>query len=186
MRYLFLLLLSMCCGCANLSDFLKYENTTIETGYMRGEIKGDDLHAIPVIVRPNWNINRLVRLNPKYGYLGFGTETFAYSLIEPETGVLIGAIPTIRYSYPIYEGLSAYIEGGAGPAYISIDTYEQEESGFSFLDQVGAGAAYRFSDLFSARVGYRFGHLSHGGVLNTRNRGIETHTITFGLQLWFP
>lgn len=186
MRYLCYLLILLCCGCNTLLDGYRYIDTTSEIGYTYANIKGEDINAIPISIRPSWNINRVIHLNPKYGFLDWGIEGFAFALLEPDRGAIAGITPILRYTYPVYEWMGLYLEGGVGPSYISIDTHEQEASGFSFLDQIGAGVRMQFSDTFSFRFGYRFGHFSHGGILDTRNRGIETHTFVFGLSFWFP
>jgi len=186
MRYCLLLLLVFCGGCSNFGNYFDYRNTTIETGYTYGDLKGDDISAVAFTARPSWRVNKLINLHPRYGSLEFGMEGFAYSLLQPDVGAVVGLTPMLKYSYPIYRWMSLYAEAGAGPGYISIDTYEQEVSGFSFLDQIGAGTEIKCNDTFGIRFGYRFGHLSHGGILPTRNRGIETHTATFGIVLWFP
>lgn len=175
MRYVYLLVLLLCSGCNNLSNLISYSGTIVETGITNAAIKGPDIVAYPLIVRPEWRFN----LNPYYGNLDFGLEGFSYVANKPESGVIAGISPMLHYSYPFHL-FSPYVEAGAGPAYISFDTYEQEVAGFSFFDQVGAGLRLR-SNYFALTFGYRFGHLSHGGLLRSRNRGIETHTFILGI-----
>ena len=182
MRWPWLLLLLWCCGCSSLT----YRGTALETGYTYANIKGDDLRAVPLFIRPSWNTNPLCGIKPRYGDLDVAIEGFALSTSSPERGSILGVTPLLRYSYPVYNQWRLYIEAGAGPAYLGIHTYEQERSGFSFYDQIGAGATYRLQDRLNLQIGYRFGHFSHGGVLQTRNRGIETHTVLFGIELRFP
>jgi len=78
--------------------------------------------------------------------------------------------------------LKIYLEGGAGPIYLGLKTHEQEKPGFSFLDQLGLGIELHPTQKLGIILGYRLTHMSHAGLLRTKNRGIESNTILLGLR----
>jgi len=165
-------------GCS----ILKFDTVSLHSGYFNAAIKGEDIQGVPNLVRADW---RITELNPEYGRLTVGIEGFHYNL-RKDSGSIIGATPMARFTYPIKPWLGAYVEGGAGPIYLGVETFEQEEKGFSFLDQVGAGIELNVNSRWSFLLGYRFSHISHARLKDTRNRGIESNTVLFGVQLRLP
>ncbi len=176
---IFFLLLS---GCASL-----YPNRLLlHTGIYRAPVKGEDIRAATQGVRFELDTAPFTNLAPNHGRLDIGLEFYGSEILYPDLNYLIGVTPTLRYSYPLTSWLSPYVEAGAGPAVLGLTTNEQEKSGFTFNDQIGAGIQFRPSDNVALIVGYRFGHLSHGGLRTTQNKGIETDTVLFGFVLDLP
>lgn len=185
-RILCLLFVTLFTGCGNLTQYIIPDRAAIHSGFSWSAIQGDDIQAVPAALRVEYNTNRLIRLNPRYGRLDLGIEAFGLSVIQPGLNEIVGITPLLRYSYPLHPRLRAYLEGGAGPIYLGVDTFEQERSGFSFYDQVGAGIELELRPRMSLILGYRFSHISHGRVLRTRNRGIEGDSLIIGLSIGFP
>jgi lipid A 3-O-deacylase len=188
-NYCFLILLPLFLafpGCAYLSKITP-DRLAAHSGFSWSAIDGDDIQTVPAAIRIEFNTNELIQLSPKYGRLNIGIEAFGNSTIEPELGLLVGVAAMIKYSYDVNDILSLYLEGGAGPNYLSLGTYEQSKSGFNFYDQIGAGIELRPGPRspHSLILGYRFGHISHAGLRSSRNRGIETDTIIFGFSTKF-
>jgi opacity protein-like surface antigen len=169
-------------GCSALKSY----RVAAYSGGLYGTLDGPDLIGEVQGLRLDVNANRSLGLDESYGRIELGLDLYGSAVFGPQPGSIIGATPMLRYSYPIIDWLAPYIEGGAGPAILSFPTHEQEKSGFSFNDQIGAGFEFRLWKRLSIVVGFRFGHLSHGGLRTTRNRGIETNTGVFGLTLEFP
>lgn len=185
-RYLLCCFLLLATGCSSLSKYIVPDKVAIHSGYGWGELTGPDMQYVPTAIRFEATTNNLLRLDRKYGKLNLGVEAFGLAIVEPELNQIVGITPLLRYSYPIHPRFDIYLEGGAGPIYLGLDTYEQEKSGFSFYDQVGAGVGIHIQPKMSLILGYRFSHISHGRVLQTRNRGIEGNTVIFGFSFSFP
>jgi opacity protein-like surface antigen len=181
-RFLIYLCILFSTGCQTLSNYLPADKLAIHAGFSCSAITGNDMTSIPAAVRYEVNTNRLIRLNPRYGKLNFGIEIFGNTILRPEVGELVGITPVLRYCTPTRSNFRLYIEAGAGPSYLSINTHEQEKKGFTFYDQVGIGVEFSPTVGMSFIFGYRFSHISHGGILRTKNRGIEGDTIIFGLS----
>ena len=183
-KHLFLFAFLICsAGCQVLKDSFHPDRLAIHSGYTFSEIKGENVRAVPSAIRFENNFHYLPR---KYGKLNIGVEAFGLAVIEPNLNKIVGITSMLRYSYPITGRFSPYIEGGAGPIYLGFNTYEQERKGFSFYDQIGGGLEIKIYKRLHLILGYRFTHISHGGLLSTRNRGLEGHTTIFGFSFELP
>ncbi len=169
-------------GCSSLP----LDRLVFGLGLSRAPIEGKDILAETQGIRFEIATDRITGLPARYGRLNLGLELYGSTILRPERAAVFGATPIVHYSYPLTEWVSPYFEFGAGPVYLGLVTSEQERSGFSFYDQVGAGLEFTPSDQVSILVGYRFGHFSHGGTRETKNRGIETDTVLFGLSFKLP
>ena len=89
----------------------------------------------------------------------------------------LGLTPVFRFEQKNPDGIAPYLEGAIGfhlisPAFI----YDNRRFGssFQFGDHVGAGV--RFGDHQQFDLGYRFQHLSNGGIKKP-NQGINLNQI---------
>jgi hypothetical protein len=160
---------------------LELDEYGTKTGIYWGEVGNSDFYGTSTSVYAGINLNKIVKLNKSHGKLQTSFEVYGNSILEPETGILTGATGFIRYVYPLYDRWHIFIEGGAGPSYLSIDTREQGQAGFNFNDQIGFGVKYHLVDQ-TIFIAYRFSHLSHAGLRDTSNSGIEMHTFVFGFS----
>ena len=58
------------------------------------------------------------------------------------------------------------------------------DSTFTFVVWAGVGASYFVTDRTALYAGYRYEHISNGG-LDDRNRGLETNSGVFGVSFYF-
>ena len=157
------------CGVAE-----RYE-TGISSGYGTG--KRD---FIPINLYAGAEANKAIGLDKDYGTLHLGIQTTHHIYTHPDQGQYNAISPYFRYSYP-NANLQAYVEGGAGPGYLNMGTREQGNSGFNFIDQAGGGIRYT-NERFSFNLGYRYSHISHAGTRDAPNRGLDGHSVIFGLS----
>lgn len=159
----------------------------ISTGYALDNLgrNREDLKVFPVIGRIGFRINPIFRLGKHRGTIQFVLEPFLGVIRAPEWGYEVGLDLFLRYSYPVLRRVSAYLEAGAGPIYLSPHTGEQGHGGFNFLDQAGAGIQVFLREDAALSVGYRYRHTSHGGFRSSPNAGIDGHSVIIGLSLFF-
>jgi hypothetical protein len=90
-----------------------------------------------------------------------------------------GITPVFRYERDSIFGISPYVEGAVGFHLITttfINADRKFGSSFEFGDHVGAGI--RFGSTRQFDLGYRFQHLSNGGIKKP-NQGINFNQIRF-------
>jgi hypothetical protein len=89
----------------------------------------------------------------------------------------IGLTPTFRLQQNTISGISPYAELAVGIHFLSktyVGAQRQFGSSFQFGDHIGAGV--RFGDKGQFDIGYRYQHLSNGG-LKGPNQGINYNII---------
>lgn len=174
--FLFLLL----SGCS----ILKVDGVEAKTGYSTTHLEYQGRVSL-IPVRLSTQFHYVEPLLPSsFGSLNPKLEVISDQIISPEQGYLVGICPMLQYKYRFDFGLEAFLEAGAGPTYLSLKTFEQGGPGFNFIDQIGGGIRYEMGPV-EADVSYRFSHLSHAGLRDTQNRGIDSHTILLGLRIPF-
>jgi hypothetical protein len=102
----------------------------------------------------------------------FQTGGYSTSSIEE-----IGLTPTFRLQQNTISGFSPYAELAVGFHFLShtfVGAQRQFGSSFQFGDHVGAGV--RFGDKGQFDIGYRYQHLSNGGIKGP-NQGINYNII---------
>ena len=176
------LLVSILAGCQTRPKL----HLLFGVGAIHAPIQGKDLLAEIQAVRGEVDTAGLTGLPQRYGRLDLGLEVYGGITFRPRSGHFEGVTPFLRYTYPLTDRFASYVEAGAGPAILGLTTHEQEKSGFAFHDQVGAGVVIQLGGGMSLLIGYRFSHISHGGVRGTRNRGIEASSISAWLSFTFP
>lgn len=98
---------------------------------------------------------------------------------EIEGGLAIG----FKYAYQLSNHLFPYLMGTFGPHYITFRS-EDQENGFLFSSTLEAGLAFKLPRDNQLQIGYRFRHLSNGG-LKVPNGGLNTHFFTVGYAFLF-
>lgn len=89
----------------------------------------------------------------------------------------VGLTPVFRFQQNNAAGLSPYAEVGIGLHLLSATSVSPERkfgSSFQFGDHLGAGL--RFGDKGRYDLGYRYQHLSNGGIKDP-NQGISFHQL---------
>ena len=157
------------------------------TGYSFGNLEGqDELERIPLILRLAYDLQpagERIGLNVP-GALTFNLEPHVSQVFSPAERQLLGCGLMLRWSHPLWSSrLHGYLEGGAGPVYLSLDTAEQSTH-LNFLDEIGVGLIYDLTAVCSVEAGYRFWHLSNAGI-DRPNAGIEGHSILVGVSRRF-
>lgn len=176
MRALFVLLLSFFVGgCSSLSR----PDIEFRSGYGTTTLKDQGPTDI-IVTRISAQCPQSF-IPPQFGRLSPKIELVADTYVAPDLGYLLGVTPLLKYSYPFTFNFSAFLEAGAGPVYLSLETFEQGDPGFNFIDQIGGGVEYNLGGL-QFTLGYRFSHVSHAGLRNNRNRGIDTHAVLLGIR----
>ncbi len=89
----------------------------------------------------------------------------------------IGVTPTFRVQQNTISGIAPYAELAVGFHFLSktfVGAQRQFGSSFQFGDHVGAGV--RFGDKGQFDIGYRYQHLSNGGI-KAPNQGINYNIV---------
>ena len=159
----------------------------IGSGYGWGGLKNsaEDLTVYPAFVRIGFNINSFVGIEGGQSLLQLALEPFVNGIDNPELGVETGCGIGVRYLHDLSAPVDVFVEGSVAPMFLSIDTHEQGKAGFNFLTQIGAGFQYNLTGRTALFAGYRFRHLSHGGLADRSNMGINSIAIVFGVSLLY-
>ncbi len=91
----------------------------------------------------------------------------------------VGVTPVFRLQQNTLSGLAPYVEGGIGLRLLSATQVNADRklgSAFQFGDHVGVGL--RFGSKGQYDLGYRYQHLSNGGIKDP-NQGINFNQIRF-------
>lgn len=121
-------------------------------------------------------------------FLAKGKIDFSWA-VEPLAGVVCGdaeafeasVVPYVQLRPLGWEGVVPWLELGVGIAYTGLRNYGMG-SRVNFSDNVGVGLAFGSGDGWKWSVGYRFRHLSHAGILDDRNEGLNAHFLTFSME----
>jgi len=151
------------CGSINLAE------TSLSSGQTYGH-SGHDYQAIPIrtqLLAETHHIDNFRIL--------VGPELVTDIICKPSPGYLAGVSSIVKFSYRL-EDFTFFSECGAGPTYLSVQTHEQGNPGFNFIDQLGGGVEYRFTERLSLGVKYRYSHVSHAGLRDAPNHGIDAHS----------
>lgn len=171
------------------NEKIKFKEMRLGIGYAFGNLKLEnstpDYEAIPLSAQFGFNINKLFGLNGHKGDIQLAIEPYIGHISKPEHNVEFGLGLFFKYAYPLFDKISPYVEFGAGPMYLGINTYEQEENGFNFISQGGGGIQYFIAENKTINLGYRFRHISNADFKDNRNAGINTHMITAGISMFY-
>jgi hypothetical protein len=120
---------------------------------------------------------------PLCGRFSITLEPFVGYAFSPDDDFEAGLPLQARYALPLgCEGVRLYVEGGFGGVYTTADL--ADTTNWNFLEQLGAGLAFELTESLGLEVGYRFRHISNGG-LGDINGGLNGHGLHLGLVCSF-
>ena len=156
----------------------------VGSGYAWGTLKSDpdNLALYPEFVRIGFNINSLLGIEGLQSTLQLTLEPFFNSISDPKAGFETGCGVGLRYLHKLSGPVDLVTEASFAPMYLSIRSAEQGDAGFNFLTQEGGGLQYKVSDRVAIFAGYRFRHISHAGLSDRPNAGINSNAIVAGLS----
>jgi lipid A 3-O-deacylase len=154
------------------------------SGYGWGTLKTEPTNLVvyPAFVRIAFNINSFAGIEGHQSTLQLALEPFVNSITDPDTGVETGLGIGLRYVHELSGPAALFTEASVAPMYLSIKTTEQGMAGFNFLLQAGAGLQYKITGRTALFAGYRFRHISHAGLSDRPNAGINSNAIVAGLS----
>jgi len=157
---------------------------SVGSGYGWGRLKREslDLALLPAFVRIGFNLNSLVGMQGCQNSVQLVLEPFLNSIADPEAGVETGCSIGLRYLHPLAPSVALFTEASFAPMFLSIKSAEQGAAGFNFLDQLGAGFQYKVSKSTAIFAGYRFRHISHAGLVDRPNVGINSNALVAGFS----
>lgn len=100
-----------------------------------------------------------------------------------ETGAEIGLTPMLKLRYPLFPGVMAFVEGGAGLISESINSPAIAHA-FNFTPQVGGGFDIALRPNLALSVAYRFRHSSNAGIYN-ENPAFNVNFFQGGLTYFY-
>jgi len=116
------------------------------------------------------------------GRLTFFVEPLFNPVHEPSGEYEFGIGAGLQYAYPVFRNVLAYAAVSCGPHFISVDT-ERQSDGFVFDSEFGGGLYVSLGKWSALNIGYRYRHLSNGGIAKP-NTGINNHFVIIGYSLF--
>ncbi|NTW82242.1 MAG: acyloxyacyl hydrolase [Chlorobiaceae bacterium] len=158
----------------------------VGSGYIWGALKQKtgNLTVYPAFIHLGFNCNSLFGIKSHNKSMHLVLEPFYNVIDNPVNGYETGCSIGLRFRHELSGPVDYYIEGSVGPMYLSVDTFEQGGKGFNFLDQIGVGIQCQLSENHAFYTGYRFRHISHAGLVDRPNIGINSNAIVAGFT-WF-
>uniref|UniRef100_Q3AP90 Acyloxyacyl hydrolase n=1 Tax=Chlorobium chlorochromatii (strain CaD3) TaxID=340177 RepID=Q3AP90_CHLCH len=157
------------------------------TGYgyslRRKAFEEHNFSIYPFAVRYGWNLNRPLGLSGASSALYATVEPFVNMIVGKEQGREVGCGVGVRYRRAVSQHANFFAEGSVAPMELTINTPEQGAAGFNFLDQFGVGLQHEVGQRTHLFVGYRFRHISHAGLIDRSNGGINSHGVMIGISL---
>ncbi|MDD5618703.1 MAG: acyloxyacyl hydrolase [Candidatus Omnitrophica bacterium] len=152
------------------------------SGWMDGNLKKqDDYKMIPLYLQIGFDITPSFDKMKRVGSLKFLFEPFFNTVLSPDKNIEAGNNFILKYSQPIIQKLSIYVEGGLGMMFMSQHTTEQGTQ-FNFTELVGGGISYFFAKNKAVNFGYRYRHFSNAGIKQP-NKGVEMDGLLFGVSI---
>jgi hypothetical protein len=161
-----------------------YKEAGFIAGYGTGSIHEGNYEPVLLIAHLAYDLKAFFpSLDKHRGILSVVCEPQINPVFQPKSDIEFGVGLGLKYMYPATDNLYPYIQGTVGPHYISVQTDDQA-SGFTFADTIGAGLYYFVTKTTAVNAGYRFRHMSNAGI-KSPNGGINTHFGTAGVSLFF-
>jgi len=111
-----------------------------------------------------------------------GLEPWFQVYLTP-SAVMEGVKGVARYHFLSASPIFPYVELSAGVVASSLNIREIR-SDFAFVLEAGAGLSYFVAEHVALTVGYRFQHVSNGGI-ESPNRGVNSDTGVAGVSFFF-
>ena len=115
------------------------------------------------------------------GALSLGAEAVLFRTRQPSESYNIGAMPRLRYVFGSRALIRPYLEGGGGGIWGTLAGTPEQASNVNFLLMAGAGVSWFVSPHTAVSIGYRFYHISNGG-LGDPNSGLNYNYPFIGLS----
>jgi lipid A 3-O-deacylase len=115
------------------------------------------------------------------GALSLGAEAVLLRTRQPSESYNIGAMPRLRYVFGSRALIRPYLEGGGGGVWGTLAGTPEQASNVNFLLMAGAGVSWFVSPHTTVSIGYRFYHISNGG-LGDPNSGLNYNYPFIGLS----
>ena len=115
------------------------------------------------------------------GTLSLGAEAVLFHTRQPAESYNVGAMPRLRYVFGSRALVRPYLEGGGGGIWGTLAGTPEQATNVNFLLMAGAGVTWFFSPHMAVSVGYRFYHISNGG-LGDPNSGLNYNYPFVGLS----
>lgn len=106
------------------------------------------------------------------GALSLGAEAVLFRTRQPSESYNVGVMPRLRYVFGSHALVRPYLEGGGGGIWGTLAGTPEQAGNVNFLLMAGAGVSWFFSSHMAVSVGYRFYHISNGG-LGDPNSGLN-------------
>ncbi|HOJ52696.1 MAG TPA: acyloxyacyl hydrolase [Syntrophales bacterium] len=156
----------------------------IVSGVGTGHSTAGNYHPILLATRLAWDIRKVLpQLAIWNGNLSFIFEPQVNPAFSPHTDVELGLGLGLRYIYKWSERLAPYLLGTFGPHFITLQD-EDQKNGFLFSTAFEAGLCFYLDNSSFFQLGYRFRHLSNGGLWEP-NGGLNSHFLTIGYTWLF-
>ena len=117
------------------------------------------------------------------GTLETGLEAWLQKYVEPDDATAGGLKAVFRYHLLGLGRVVPYLEAGAGVGGSDLVVLGHR-SRFTFVLEGGLGLSVLLTENLALTAGYRFQHLSNGG-LEKPNRDYNAHTGTVGVSIFF-
>lgn len=159
-----------------------------EVGYgqqfdLEGKSGFTGLEFVNAGVRFGWLPFNPVGPGPLYGSFEIGLEPIYQRYFDPVDAFFAGVGATFRYHFLSLGRLVPYAELAAAAGGTDLKVKEIR-SDFAFMLWGGAGVSYFLTDRTALYGGYRYQHVSNGGI-ESPNRGFEAHTGVAGVSFFF-
>ena len=115
------------------------------------------------------------------GALSLGVEAVLFHTSRPAESYNGGAMPYLRHVFGSRAVVRPYLEGGGGGIWGTLAGTPEQASDVNFLLMAGAGLSWFFSPHTAVSLGYRFYHISNGGLGNP-NSGLNYNYPFIGLS----
>jgi hypothetical protein len=120
-------------------------------------------------------------------FMGRGGIDFSWS-VEPVAGGVFGdrdafeasLVPLFRLA-PLDWNIAPYFEAGIGIAYTTLRNYGLG-SRVLFSDNAGIGVTFGSGEGRHWSIGYRYRHLSHAGIFDDQNEGLNAHFLVVAFE----
>ncbi len=139
----------------------------------------------PIFIRLGLNVSSLAGLSGYRSGLQLALEPFYNTIHGTEKGFETGCGFGVRYFHKLTGSTNLFLEASVAPMYLGIDSREQGRAGFNFLDQIGVGVQRTLSGPYALFSGYRLRHISHAGLVDRPNSGINSGAFIAGISYSF-
>jgi opacity protein-like surface antigen len=160
---------------------------SVLTGWGKGKLKYNqgDYEIVPLHFQIGFDVTSwLDKMNiEQRGNLRFLLEPFLNTVTSPSTNIETGNNFVIKYSHPITQKVSAYLEGVLGLLYTTQHTAEQGMQ-FNFSQQGGVGITYLFTENKAINFGFRRRHFSNADIKQP-NSGIDMDYFLLGVSIFY-